>query len=919
MSNETVKHLAEALGIETEKLLGQLASAGIAAQSETDTISNDDKMKLLDFLRGSHGKEKKSLSPRKKVVLKRKSKEVLKVSSTNSGVAKTKKINIEVKKKKLSTGPSASEMAEIEKERLEAQKALDARKDQLAAEAQDKQAAQDKIEAEIRAEAEKVVAAQEAKEAAEAEAKAKAEAESKANQAAEGQSDTEADPVVEVEESAPVEEVAPVEDKEAEAARIEAESKKKHDEMVERQVQKAIADRANRKKKAQGGAANNNRNNNNNNNTPANANANTGNKKGAPNRNFGPNKPPGGGRKQLHVKGPRGRGKQQRPQHISNKPTEHGFQKPTEIVVQSIEVPSLITVGDLAGSLKIKSTQIIKELMKMGMMVTINQTLDQETAILVTEEMGHKASPANEQTKAEQLKEEVSKTVDDENATGRPPVVTVMGHVDHGKTSLLDYIRETKVTDKEAGGITQHIGAYHVTTDKGVISFIDTPGHAAFTAMRARGAQVTDIVILVVAANDGVMPQTKEGVEHARAAGVPLIVAVNKIDLEEANVDRVKQDLAGLEVVPEDWGGDVQFIEVSAKTGQGIDNLLDAISLQAEVMELKAVEDTSASGVVVESSLDKGRGPVATVLVKGGTLKKGDMILCGEQFGRIRSLIDENGKDIKTAGPSIPAVVLGLSGVPIAGDEFLVVKDKKQAREAAQENRENVREERLKRQQAAKLENLMSQMGKAAKLEVNLLVKADVQGSVEALKESLEDISNDDVNVRVISAGVGGITNADAQLAAASSAIIIGFNVRADKTAREIIRESDLDLHYFSIIYEAIDQVKASVTGVLGTETKENILGTAEVRDVFRSSKFGTIAGCLVAEGVVKQDNPIRVLRDNVVIYEGELESLRRHKDDVAEVKSGTECGIGVKQYKDVQPGDQIECFERIEVQRTLD
>ncbi|WP_154222592.1 translation initiation factor IF-2 [Marinicella rhabdoformis] len=910
MSNETVKHLAEALGIETEKLLGQLTSAGIAAQSETDTISNDDKMKLLDFLRGSHGKEKKSLSPRKKVVLKRKSKEVLKVSSTNSGVSKTKKINIEVKKKKLSSGPSASEMAEIEKERLEAQKALEARKDQLAVEAQEKQAAQDKIEAEIRAQAEKDVAAREAKEAAEAAAQAKLDAENAAKQTPE---DSESDDAV---EAKPAEEATPEEDKVSEAERLEAERKKKHDDMVEKQVQKAIADRANRKKKAQGGGGTNTSRNPN---TPANANANTGNKKGAPNRNFGPNKPPGGGRKQLHVKGPRGRGKQQRPQHISNKPTEHGFQKPTAIAVQTIEVPSHITVGELASSLKIKSSEIIKELMTMGMMVTINQPLDQETAILVTEELGHNASPANEQTKAELLKEEASKTVDDENATVRPPVVTVMGHVDHGKTSLLDYIRETKVTDKEAGGITQHIGAYHVTTDKGVISFIDTPGHAAFTAMRARGAQVTDIVILVVAANDGVMPQTKEGVEHARAAGVPMIVAVNKIDLEEANVDRVKQDLAGLEVVPEDWGGDVQFIEVSAKTGQGIDDLLDAISLQAEVMELKAVDDTSASGIVVESSLDKGRGPVATVLVKGGTLKKGDMILCGEQFGRIRSLIDENGKDIASAGPSIPAVVLGLSGVPIAGDEFLVVKDKKQAREAAQENRERVREERLKRQQAAKLENLMSQMGKEAKLEVNLLVKADVQGSVEALKESLQDISNDDVNVRVVSAGVGGITNADAQLAAASNAIIIGFNVRADKTAREIIRESDLDLHYFSIIYEAIDQVKASVTGVLGTETKENILGTAEVRDVFRSSKFGTIAGCLVSEGVVKQDNPIRVLRDNVVIFEGELESLRRHKDDVAEVKSGTECGIGVKQYKDVQPGDQIECFERIEVQRTLD
>ncbi len=909
MSDETVKHLADALGITTEKLLGQLSSAGIAAQSETDTISKDDKMKLLDFLRGSHGKDKKSLSPRKKVVLKRKSKEVLKVSSGNTGPGKTKKINIEVKKKKVSSGPSAAEMAEIEKERLAAQKALDARKDQLAAEEAAKvEAAKQAEVAEQAAEAAAKQAAQE--QLAQAEAAEQAEATQQAQPVAESDVSDEAPQVVE-EVTKPAE--APAAEKEpddglSEAEREEAERKKRHDAMVEQQVQKAIAERANRKKAGQNNKDNNNT-------TPDRGGRRDDKPGGGRNKGRGGNKSPHG-RKQLHVKGGI---KDKRPTHISKKPSEHGFQKPTAPVVQTIEVPEHLTVGELANELKIKSSEIIKELMKMGMMVTINQPLDQETAILVAEEMGHNASAAVEKTKAEQLKEEATSTVDDENASTRPPVVTVMGHVDHGKTSLLDFIRETKVTDKEAGGITQHIGAYHVTTDRGVISFIDTPGHAAFTAMRARGAQVTDIVILVVAANDGVMPQTKEGIEHARAAGVPLIVAVNKIDLAEANPDKVKQDLASLEVVPEDWGGDVQFIEVSAKTGQGIDDLLDAVSLQAEVMELKAVADSSASGIVVESSLDKGRGPVATVLVKGGTLKKGDMILCGEQFGRIRSLIDENGKEIKSAGPSIPAVVLGLSGVPVAGDEFMVVKDKKQARDAAQENRERQREERLRRQQAAKLENLMSQMGKEEKLQVNLLVKADVQGSVEALKESLEKISNDEVDVKVISSGVGGITSADAQLASASSAIIIGFNVRADKSAREIIKENDLDLHYFSIIYEAIDQVKASVTGVLGTEIKEEIIGTAEVRDVFRSSKFGTIAGCLVFEGVVKRSNPIRVLRDNVVIFEGELESLRRHKDDVNEVQSGTECGIGVKMYKDVQPGDQIECFERVEVQKTLD
>ncbi len=878
MSEETVKHLAEALGITTDKLLGQLRSAGIVAQNEADVISKEDKMKLLDFLRGSHGKEKKSLSPRKKVVLKRKSKEVLKVSSNTAGMSKTKRINIEVKKKKIVTGPSADELAEIEKERLAAQQALEERRSQLEAEEAAKEA---------------IVKAAEEQAKKEQQAEEKASDEIDIVEVSENDTETVEQELVDdgnVEEESNTTSVV---DEDTE----ETEQQRRHDRMVEQQVQKAIAERANRKKASQERSARKS-------------------EKGRDDRKKEQQDKALYSRKQLHVKGNL---KDKKSTRVSTKPAEHGFQKPTAPVVRSIEVPEHLTVGDLANELKIKSSEIIKELMKMGMMVTINQPLDQETAILVTEELGHQAIAAVQKSKAEQLKEEATHTADDENAVIRPPVVTVMGHVDHGKTSLLDYIRETKVTDKEAGGITQHIGAYHVTTDRGVISFIDTPGHAAFTAMRARGAQVTDIVILVVAANDGVMPQTKEGIEHARAADVPLIVAVNKIDLEEANVERVKQDLAGLEVVPEDWGGDIQFVEVSAKTGQGIDDLLDAVSLQAEVMELKAVADTSASGIVVESSLDKGRGPVATVLVKSGTLKKGDMILCGEQFGRIRSLIDENGKEIKSAGPSIPAVVLGLSGVPIAGDEFMVVKGKKQARDAAQENRERQREERLKRQQAAKLENLMSQMGQEEKLNVNLLVKADVQGSVEALKESLEKISNEEVNVKVISSGVGGITSADAQLAAASSAIIIGFNVRADKSARDIIKENDLDLHYFSIIYEAIDQVKAAVTGALGTEIKEQIIGTAEVRDVFRSSKFGTIAGCLVFEGVVKRNNPIRVLRDNVVIFEGELESLRRHKDDVNEVQSGTECGVGVKMYKDVQPGDQIECFERIEVQKTLD
>ncbi len=892
MSDVTVKQLAEVLGISADKLMEQLKAADIPAKSETDTIDNESKVKLLEFLRGSHGKDKKSLSPRKKVVLKRKSKEVLTVSS-GSGISKTKNVNIEVKKKKRSAVPSQSELAEIEQEREAARRALEERRQQLKNEEEAKKAEQEKREAEQAAERE----VEEAKRREEAAQKAAQEAEDTTEEDVVEEEDAEASEETSEETESDQEEIATESDdsEEDEGLTEEQIEQQRREQMVDMQVQKAVNERAKRKRKEAEKPA-------------------RGSQKGKKRGKDGDETRYG--RKQLHVKGQKGRpGKK-----VTTSASEsHGFQKPAAPVVKTVAVPEHITVADLAKELSIKASDIIKVLMNMGMMVTINQPLDQDTAILVVEELGHKAEEAVVKSKAEILKEETEKEVDTSEAQTRPPVVTVMGHVDHGKTSLLDYIRETKVTGDEAGGITQHIGAYHVETPKGVISFIDTPGHAAFTAMRARGAQVTDLVILVVAANDSVMPQTKEAIEHAKAGEVPMIVAINKIDLPEANVDKVKQDLAAHEVVPEDWGGDTQFIEVSAHTGQGIDELLEAISLQAEVMELTAVKDTSATGIVVESSLDKGRGPVATVLVKGGTLKKGDMILCGEEFGRIRSLIDENGQDIESAGPSIPAVVLGLSGVPSAGDEFLVVKNKKEARDAAQENREQEREMRLKRQQAAKLENLMSQMGQEERLNVNIVVKADVQGSVEALRDSLENISNDEVEVKVISSGVGGINNADAQLAAASNAIIIGFNVRADKVARETIKESDLDLHYFSIIYEAIDQVKAAVTGVLGTETKEQILGTAEVRDVFRSSKFGTIAGCLVSEGVVKRDNPIRVLRDNVVVFEGELESLRRHKDDVKEVQSGTECGIGVKQYKDVQVGDQIECFERIEVQKTLD
>jgi translation initiation factor IF-2 len=592
------------------------------------------------------------------------------------------------------------------------------------------------------------------------------------------------------------------------------------------------------------------------------------------------------------------------------RPAEHGFSRPTSPVTREVAVPEAITVAELAKLMAVKASEVIKTLMQMGMMVTINQPLDQDTAILVVEEMGHSAKAAEAKDVEQELIDQEDTGAGEE--VTRPPVVTVMGHVDHGKTSLLDHIRKTRVAEGEAGGITQHIGAYHVETPRGMITFLDTPGHAAFTSMRARGAQATDIVILVVAADDGVMPQTREAIQHARAAEVPII------DKPDADIDRVKTELSKQEVIAEDWGGQDIFVLVSAKTGEGIDSLLEAILLQAELLELKAVKQGRARGVVIESSLDKGRGPVATLLVQQGTLSRGDMILAGQEYGRVRAMFNETGEAIESAGPSMPIVVLGLSGVPQAGDEVLAVTDERKAREAASQRHDRMRETRLARQQAANLQNLFDEMGKAEQLTVNLLIRADVQGSVEALRDALTNLSNEEVQVNVIASGVGAITESDASLAQASNAIIIGFNVRADASARKMIQENELDLHYYSVIYDAIDEVTKAINGMLGTEVREQIIGLAEVKDVFRSSRLGAIAGCLVVEGVVRRKNPIRVLRDNVVIFEGELESLRRFKDDVNEVQSGTECGIGVKQYNDVKTGDQIECFERIEVAKTL-
>ncbi len=596
---------------------------------------------------------------------------------------------------------------------------------------------------------------------------------------------------------------------------------------------------------------------------------------------------------------------------------QHGFTRPTEKVVREIAIGEAITVSDLAQKLALKGGDVVKALFKMGVMATITQTIDHDTAVLITEELGHKALRAG----GDDAESELLAHIEDQKGdkTSRPPVVTIMGHVDHGKTSLLDYIRRTKVASGEAGGITQHIGAYHVETDKGVISFLDTPGHAAFTAMRARGAKLTDIVILVVAADDGVMPQTVEAVQHAKAAGVQLVVAVNKIDKSGADPLRVKNDLLAHGIVAEEFGGETQFIEVSAKTGQGVDALLDAILLQAEVLELKAVSEGRATGVVIESALDKGRGPVATVLVQEGSLQKGDYLVCGVQYGRVRALFNETGTQVQAAGPSIPVQVLGLSGVPDAGDDFVVVADERLAKEVAQQRDTKRRESRLVAAAGNRMEDIMAQMGQgSAQLSLNLVVKADVQGSAEALRQALVGLSNDQIRINMIVSGVGGITESDANSALAAKATIIGFNVRADASARKVIDANGLDLRYFSIIYDVIDQVKQVASGLLGVEIREEIIGTAEVRDVFRSSKFGAIAGSMVIEGVVRRNKPIRVLRDNTVVFEGELESLRRFKENVDEVRNGTECGIGVKAYNDVKPGDQIECFERIEVQRTL-
>jgi translation initiation factor IF-2 len=595
----------------------------------------------------------------------------------------------------------------------------------------------------------------------------------------------------------------------------------------------------------------------------------------------------------------------------------HKFTAPTKPIVKEVAVPEVITVSDLAQRMAVKAGEVVKALMKMGSMVSMNESIDQDTAVLVVEEMGHKAVTTRADAIEDTIQDGFSK-VEEAPEEPRAPVVTIMGHVDHGKTTLLDYIRRTKVAAGEAGGITQNIGAYHVETDKGIITFLDTPGHEAFTAMRARGAEATDLVILVVAADDGVMPQTQEAIQHAKAGGVPIIVAVNKMDKPEADPERIKTELSNHEVITEEWGGDTMFCPISAKTGDGVDKLLDAISLQAEMLELTARKQGPAQGIVVEARLDKGRGPVASVLVQRGTLKQGDVVLAGTCVGRVRAMLDETSKKVAEAGPSIPVELLGLSETPQAGDEFSVVVNERKAKEIAAFRQSKKKEEKVARQKASSLENLFQQMGQGEVTSLKIVLKADVQGSVEALSEALIKLSTDDAKVEIIAKGVGGITGSDATLAHASNAVIVGFNVRADASARQIISAEGLDVHYHSIIYNAIDEVKKALEGILEPEFKEQVIGLATVREVFRSSKLGAIAGCMVTEGLIKRNKPIRVLRDNVVIYEGELESLRRFKDDANEVKKGLECGIGVKNYNDIKEGDQIEVFDTVKVERKL-
>jgi translation initiation factor IF-2 len=854
MAEVTVKQLAGVVGTPVERLLEQIKDAGLAIDAPDSLISDVDKMTLLGYLRGQHGKDSDVASDNKpkKIALKRKSVSAVKATGTGRGGA-----TIEVRRKRTISRPVVQESAEVAAEAEAPQEASSElteleklRADQARREEAREQERELKRERAEQRELEQKTEDQRL-------AGVKAEAEVKQQEV-----------VAKVEKTSP------------------AEAKKKVLTPEELQAQQARDQKAPKKHKTEH-----------------------------------KNKSTLYGRKQLHVTSGKSGKRQKKKGKVarrtaSSADAKHGFEVPVEAITHDVTVPDTITVDELAKRMSMKAGELIKVLMQMGVMATINQVIDQDTAVLVIEELGHNAIVVNEDDYESEL---LARDTSGLNVEQRPPVVTIMGHVDHGKTSLLDYIRSSKIAAGEAGGITQHIGAYHVETEKGVITFLDTPGHAAFTAMRERGANATDIVIIVVAADDGVMPQTIEAVQHAKAAKVPIIIAVNKMDKEGADPDRVKTELGNYEVIPEEWGGDTIFCNVSALTGEGIDALLDTITLQAELMELQATPEGLAKGVVLEAALDKGRGVTATVLVQEGTLKKGDIMLAGEDFGRVRALFDEFGNAIETAGPSMPAVVIGLSNTPNAGDEMQVLSDERTAREVSQNRQDKARDMRLASQQANKLESMFDQMASGEVKKLNILLKADVQGTLHAISDSLLKLvaDNDEVDVRIISSGVGGINETDISLAAASDAIVIGFNVRADAAARRGASERGVELNYYSIIYELIDEVSKALTGMLKAEYREQIVGMALVQEVFKSPVFGQVAGVLVTEGTVKKDLPIRILRENVVIFEGELESLRRFKDAVKEVKSGTECGIGVKNYE-VKVADQIEVFEHIEVARTL-
>lgn len=924
MSEVTVKQLASTVGIPVERLLSQLKEAGISASDADSTLTEKEKLQLLGYLRRSHGKKDQAEGePGSQITVKRKSVSELRVSpatvprsTAGSRPAPAgrggKTVSVEVRHKRAikrdETAPApipparrpASEGGSGGRERAGSGSAIDDMRRRAALEAL-------RAEQEARRLAEQEEQERRAREAEEARrqsAEARRRAEEEERRRAEEQARIEAERATQAMQQEGVkDETSEPSGKPLPSGTADQSATRRPDTPKPKKAVKKSAERVEvevDKEKEKGRV-------------PKKAVR----KEAAPIRLRALDVGPGDYEDldgTLNERAPRRRKKPAKPQ-IQDK---HAFQKPTAPVVREVEIPETITVAELASRMSVKASEVIKELFKQGMMVTINQVLDRDTAVLVVEEMGHKAIVAEERDAEIALQEELEEQEGQFEAHPRPPVVTIMGHVDHGKTSLLDYIRRTRVASAEAGGITQHIGAYHVETPRGTVTFLDTPGHAAFSAMRARGAKVTDIVVLVVAADDGVMPQTVEAIQHARAAGVPLIVAINKIDKHEANPDRVMQELTQHEVLAEEWGGDTMMVKVSAKTGVGIDDLLESILLQAEVLELKAPVEGPARGTIIESSLDKGRGPVATVLVQAGTLKRGDIIVSGTEYGRVRAMFDESGRAVEAAGPSIPVQVLGLSGTPNAGDDVVVVSDERRAREVAELRAVRSRQSRLDEQRGVSLDQLFTQLKEGEQKSVNIILKADVQGSLEALKDSLLKLSTDEVKVAIVAAGIGGITESDANLAVTSNAILLGFNVRADAAARRVIEERGLDLRYYSVIYELIDDVKKAIAGLLSPVVTEEIIGLAEVREVFRSSKFGTVAGCMVVEGVIKRNNPIRVLRNNVVIYEGTLESLRRFKDDVSEVKQGFECGVGVRNYTDVRPGDQIEVFERTERARVL-